>query len=207
MKASRPVIPMADSSGQISSDDLIPTSLPDAFLRSEIAINAQGFQLPYYEELPEIPLYREQVISYIDKLFDPLSSCIEGPWITPSMINNYVKAGLIPAPIKKLYGKDHLALIIAICIFKQVLSISAIQHLFKIQRITYHRDVAYNYTVEEVKNALTASFSSSFDISKDSALIVTRESLLVRSAAIAFASKIYLMDYLRYTGLDTTSKK
>lgn len=207
MKASRPVIPMADSSGQISSDDLIPTSLPDAFLRSEIAINAQGFQLPYYEELPEIPLYREQVISYIDKLFDPLSSCIEGPWITPSMINNYVKAGLIPAPIKKLYGKDHLALIIAICIFKQVLSISAIQHLFKIQRITYHRDVAYNYTVEEVKNALTASFSSSFDISKDSALIVTRESLLVRSAAIAFASKINLMDYLRYTGLDTTSKK
>lgn len=207
MKASRPVIPMADSSGQISSDDLIPTTLPDAFLRSEIAINAQEFQLPYYEELPDIPLYREQVISYIEKLFDPLSSCVEGPWITPSMINNYVKAGLIPAPIKKLYGKDHLALIIAICIFKQVLSMSAIQHLFKIQRITYHRDVAYNYTVEEVKSALAASFSSSFDISKDSALVVTRESLLVRSAAIAFASKVYLMDYLRYSGLDTTGRK
>ena len=207
MKASRPVIPMADSSGQISSDDLIPTTLPDAFLRSKIAINAQSFQLPYYEELPDIPLYREQVISYIQKIFDPLSSCVEGPWITPSMINNYVKGGLIPAPIKKLYGKDHLALIIAICIFKQVLSMSAIQHLFKIQRITYHRDIAYNYTVEEVKSALAASFSSSFDISKDSALIVTRESLLVRSAAIAFASKIYLMDYLRYTGLDTTGRK
>lgn len=39
MKSSPQVIPMADSSEQISPDDLIPTFLPDAFLRSEAAIN------------------------------------------------------------------------------------------------------------------------------------------------------------------------
>lgn len=202
MKSSPQVIPMADSSEQISPDDLIPTFLPDAFFRSEAAINMQRFKLPRYDDLPEIPLYREQVISYIEGVFEPLSCCVEGPWITPSMVNNYVKAGLVPPPVKKLYGEDQLALLVAICIFKQVLSMSAIEHLFKIQRITYHNDIAYNYTVTEVTNSLSAAFTSTFEISEDSAKLVTRESLLVRSAAIAFASRCYLMAYLRYTGLD-----
>lgn len=202
MKSSPQVIPMADSSEQISPDDLIPTVLPDAFLRSEAAINMQRFKLPRYDDLPEIPLYREQVISYIEGVFEPLSCCVEGPWITPSMVNNYVKAGLVPPPVKKLYGKDQLALLVAICIFKQVLSMSAIEHLFKIQRITYRNDIAYNYTVTEVTNSLSAAFTSTFETSEDSAKLVTRESLLVRSAAIAFASRCYLMAYLRYTGLD-----
>ena len=39
MKSSPQVIPMADSSEQISPDDLIPTFLADAFLRSEAARN------------------------------------------------------------------------------------------------------------------------------------------------------------------------
>lgn len=202
MKSSPQVIPMADSSEQISPDDLIPTFLPDSFLRSEAAINMQRFKLPRYDDLPEIPLYREQVISYIEGVFEPLSCCVEGPWITPSMVNNYVKAGLVPPPVKKLYGKDQLALLVAICIFKQVLSMSAIEHLFKIQRITYRNDIAYNYTVTEVINSLSAAFTSTFETSEDSAKLVTRESLLVRSAAIAFASRCYLMAYLRYTGLD-----
>lgn len=202
MKSSPQVIPMADSSEQISPDDLIPTFLPDAFRRSEAAINMQRFKLPRYDDLPEIPLYREQVISYIEGVFEPLSCCVEGPWITPSMVNNYVKAGLVPPPVKKLYGEDQLALLVAICIFKQVLSMSAIEHLFKIQRITYHNDIAYNYTVTEVTNSLSAAFTSTFEISEDSAKLVTRESLLVRSAAIAFASRCYLMAYLRYAGLD-----
>ena len=202
MKSSPQVIPMADSSEQISPDDLIPTFLPDAFLRSEAAINMQRFKLPRYDDLPEIPLYREQVISYIEGVFEPLSCCVEGPWITPSMVNNYVKAGLVLPPVKKLYGKDQLALLVAICIFKQVLSMSAIEHLFKIQRITYRNDIAYNYTVTEVTNSLSAAFTSTFETSEDSAKLVTRESLLVRSAAIAFASRCYLMAYLRYTGLE-----
>lgn len=202
MKSSPQVIPMADSSEQISPDDLIPTFLPDAFLRSEATINMQRFKLPRYDDLPEIPLYREQVISYIEGVFEPLSCCVEGPWITPSMVNNYVKAGLVPPPVKKLYGKDQLALLVAICIFKQVLSMSAIEHLFKIQRITYRNDIAYNYTVTEVTNSLSAAFTSTFETSEDSAKLVTRESLLVRSAAIAFASRCYLMAYLRYAGLD-----
>ena len=122
------------------------------------------------------------------------------------MVNNYVKAGLVPPPVKKLYGKDQLALLVAICIFKQVLSMSAIEHLFNIQRITYHNDVAYNYTVTEVTNSLSAAFTSTFETSEDSAKLVTRESLLVRSAAIAFASRCYLMGYLRYTGLDKSYK-
>lgn len=49
------------------------------------------------------------------------------PVITPSMINNYVKVGLVPAPVKKQYGREQIARLIAICIFKQVLPIAAVR--------------------------------------------------------------------------------
>ncbi|MFR7671453.1 MAG: DUF1836 domain-containing protein [Collinsella sp.] len=45
------------------------------------------------------------------------------------MINNYVKVGLVPAPVKKQYGREQIARLIAICIFKQVLPIAAVQAL------------------------------------------------------------------------------
>lgn len=203
MKTSRSVIPMADASDRITQDDLIPTSLPDAFLKSDVAVSAEAFHLPFYDELPNVSLYREQVIAYIEKVLDPLSFCIDTPWITPSMVNNYVKAGLVSPPLKKLYGRDQIATLVAVCIFKQVLSIPAIERLLNIQRITYRRDVAYDYLVNEVTNAIRASFSTNNELTEDSAHVVTRESLLVRSAANAFASKVYLMAYLRYTGLES----
>ena len=49
--------------------------------------------------------------------------------ITPAMINNYVKLGVVPRPIKKKYNRIHLAHFIVICILKQVLTISEISEL------------------------------------------------------------------------------
>ena len=49
--------------------------------------------------------------------------------LTNSMINNYVKNGVLPHPEKKKYSRQHLAALITICMLKQVLTIPDIATL------------------------------------------------------------------------------
>ena len=50
--------------------------------------------------------------------------------LTSSMINNYVKNGLVDHPVHKKYGKEHLSKLIMTSMLKQVLSIQDIGVLF-----------------------------------------------------------------------------
>ena len=199
----KPIIPMSDHSEAIRLEVIRPTILPDAFLTSKDVHTALQFDMPFYRDLPDMPLYREQVISYIERVLSPLGLPSSGPWVTPSMINNYVKLGLVAAPFKKQYDRTHIARLLVICLFKQVLSIAAIQQLFQIQLMTYPDEIAYDYTAHEVTEAIRCAFSNPPRASVDTAQQVTRESLLVRTAAHAFASKTFLMRYLSYSGLPT----
>ena len=56
--------------------------------------------LPRWDELPDIELYMDQVINLVSKYLSPILSQQEQPMLTKSMVNNYVKLGLIPAPVK-----------------------------------------------------------------------------------------------------------
>ena len=85
-----------------------------------------GFKLPRFHELPDVGLYMDQVVSIIDKYFKVLDRDDDKPIITSSMINNYVKLGIIPPPMRKRYGAEHLAYLIMICLLKQILSMSEI---------------------------------------------------------------------------------
>lgn len=113
------VIPMSDTSVSISPEDIQPTVLPDAFIQSDIVRKLNTLSLPRYNQLPNVTLYRDQVIEYIELWMEPLSICVEQPVITPSMINNYVKVGLVPSPVKKQYGREQIARLIAICILSR----------------------------------------------------------------------------------------
>lgn len=202
MSASRTVIPMSDISAKITPRDVAPTVLPDDFLQSEIAQAALSFHLPSFSNLPDLPLYREQVISYIEKTLSPLDDVVDGAWLTPSMINNYVKLGLVQAPVKKLYQREQIARLLLICIFKQFLPIAAIGRLLRLQVMSYPSDIAFNYVATELENALRAVFAPDEPPAPDTARRVTRESLLVRSAVSAFAAKAYLMAYFRFSGYE-----
>lgn len=57
--------------------------------------------LPRWEELPDIELYMDQVISLVGKYLTPILPKQEQALLTKSMVNNYVKLELIPAPVKK----------------------------------------------------------------------------------------------------------
>ena len=80
-------------------------------------------ELPQWETLPDIGLYMDQVITLMERTFAPF---LPGAEITKSMVNNYVKVGLIKRPLGKRYDREHLALLIMIGVLKQALSLESI---------------------------------------------------------------------------------
>ena len=82
-----------------------------------------SFKLPQYSEIPAVDLYMEQVITYIN---NSLSVFSDDPKkvLTPFMVNNYVKAGMIKMPKKKKYDKEQIGYLMAITLMKQTLSMA-----------------------------------------------------------------------------------
>ena len=88
-----------------------------------------NFSFKDYESLPDLDLYMDQVIQFLDKQLYIFQTSTMDKQITPSMINNYVKGEVLPSPIAKKYNKEHLALIEEICTLKQVLSIAEVKQI------------------------------------------------------------------------------
>lgn len=76
-----------------------------------------------WDLLPDIPLYMDQVVSYLKRQTFHLSEESETPAITSAMINNYIKDGLLPRAKGKRYGREHLCALTAIALLKNVLSV------------------------------------------------------------------------------------
>lgn len=81
-----------------------------------------------WEQLPQIPLYMDQVLLVINQALAPLPQP-DGPLVTATMINNYVKMKLVSPPEKKKYSRDHLARFMMIFLMKKVLSMAEISML------------------------------------------------------------------------------
>ena len=177
-----------------------------------------GLHIPRYAELPDIELYMDQVLTYTDNQLRPLFPK-EEKILTSSMVNNYVKQKLIPTPLHKRYGREHLALLIFVCLMKRTVPISDLQRLFAIQNATYPVERAYEF-FSAVEESLRALFSGSvradalgewelekprgfaFALSFANGSELTPARRLVISAATATANKIYIEKCLEFMELD-----
>ncbi len=111
------------------------------------------YRLPRWSELPGFDIYMDQLITLVRQYLAPLFD-EEDAIITSSMINNYVKAGLIPKPEKKRYHAQHIASLIAITLLKQVLSISQIDDGIRFQLEDHSPQEAYDRFCDEQEKAL-----------------------------------------------------
>ena len=76
------------------------------------------------DEIPNIDLYMDQVLNFINNRTRYLTRNPEEDKIfTKTMINNYAKTKILPSPVKKKYSKDHIMLLLLIYYFKGVLSV------------------------------------------------------------------------------------
>ena len=71
----------------------------------------------------------DQVTTFMDKQLEACKRHDEDKILTKTMINNYAKNNLLPAPEKKKYSKEHVLTLLFIYYFKNLLSISDIQTL------------------------------------------------------------------------------
>ena len=112
----------------------------------------QNYHMPRYKDLPDFGLYMDQVVSYVNKSLNVFED-ENANLITPSMINNYVKHGIMPAPKGKKYGATHIAYICAIYFLKQVLSMDEIKSAVNHQLKCKNELEAYAYFCNELEVA------------------------------------------------------
>ncbi|WP_243686376.1 DUF1836 domain-containing protein [Lentilactobacillus rapi] len=121
-------------------------------LKQTIGHKLSQISLPLYTELPSIDLYMDQVIDQINQYLTPLTNTT----ITKSMINSYVKKGLVDRPIKKRYSRDHIATILVVSILKQILSLDTVADAIKIALTLNPIPQAYDQFIkvfnDELKN-------------------------------------------------------
>lgn len=156
---------------------------------------AATFRLPRYNMLPNIGLYLDQVVQYVNSLLEPAGF----PPITSSMVSNYVKSCLISNPVKKRYYADQISRLLFIATTKTVLSMDNVQLLLGIQQSTYPLDVAYNYFCDQLERAIASLFTDGHEI-LDSGTTQSEEKALLRYAVLAIADVAYitkLLDLIR----------
>ncbi len=124
----------------------------------------ESFRLPRCSELPELDFYMDQIISIMEKNLYLMSLDGSAKFITPSMINNYVKLGIIPPPKKKRYSKEHICYLFIICTLKSVLPIPSICEIIKAQikkRSVYE---LYDMFCEAYESMLFRAYETSREI-------------------------------------------
>ena len=159
----------------------------DNNLQSKMAADIAPFRLPRYAQIPDIGLYLEQVVRYVNAYLAPLGE----PELSPSMVSNYVKKGVISHPVKKKYSREQLASLIYIVLSKNVLSLENIDTLFKMQKAYCSAGAAYDTFCEELERCLPFVFGCTRAL-PDPDPDADDEKLLLRSTILAAANKMYL---------------
>ena len=160
-----------------------------------------AFKMPRYNELPSIELYIDQVLSYIDSIFDPLEmQDIEKP-LTASMVNNYVKQGAVPPTVKKRYSREHIAYLIIVRLAKQIFTIDEIIRMIQIQKSVYDIEIAYNYICEELEKILVAVFTEQ-PLPRDASITMKPQRYFVRNTLISVVYKIHTQKLMAIFDVD-----
>ena len=96
--------------------------------RKAPGIGLTAYAPPAWDQLPDLGLYMDQVITYMERQCRALYP-ETGSILTPSMINNYVKCGLVKRPSGKKYDRVQLAQLMMLCTLKQVASLEEMKQL------------------------------------------------------------------------------
>ena len=165
--------------------------------KQRISQSVRDFRFPRYNEIPNVGLYLEQATKYVGEYLAPLGEYT----LTPSMISNYVKKGLIANPVKKQYGREQIAYLFFIAIAKSVLSLDALTGFIKVQQSSYTLPKAYDYFCEQFEELLRFTFEL-----QDTLEMVgednTDEKRLLFTCIVAAVQKVYLEKCLEAIALE-----
>lgn len=102
------------------------------------------------DEIPNIDLYMDQVTTFMDEHLAACKRQDDDKILTKTMINNYTKNDFLPPPVKKKYNKEHMYLLIFLYYFKNVLSITDIQKIFRPLTAMFYNGNSEDLSLEEI---------------------------------------------------------
>lgn len=147
------------------------------------------FHIPRWKELPNLDLYLDQTVTLLEKYLQNYIGNKDEKIITKTMINNYVKAGLMKAPKKKKYNRTHIATLFVICTLKQIYSISDIYELILLAIKTTKINHAYDQFCTAMEKAIALTFAGE-QYNDDNNM--TSEKYLLKNVVQSFANKLYV---------------
>lgn len=165
----------------------------------------QDFRLPRFHEIPNVGLYLEQASKYISEYLSPLGEFT----LTPSMISNYVKKGLIANPLRRQYNREQIAYLFFISLNKSILSLDALADFFALQKRTHGVQQAYDRFCQEFEKVLRFTFEVD-DVMDSQGEETTLEKRLLYTSVVASVQKIYLernLEWLAQEQLAEEAKK
>lgn len=172
--------------------------------------NTNNFNFPTWNEIPEIGLYMDQVISLMEQYLHYIIFEDEFKLLTSSMINNYVKLNIIPAPEKKKYYKTHIAYLIIICSLKQVIPISRIKEFIGLKLKEQSLESFYNDYIHLFKNVIHSQANNALIFTKNqtnSDLIDTAISTAIIASTNRYITEFIFHDQLPNDNIDKKIKE
>lgn len=129
-----------------------------------------------WDQIPDFGVYSDQLLTIINE-----SEFIKNDdqLMTSSMINNYVKQGIVEKPRKKKYNREQIACLMMIALMKSVLTIKEIQTV--ISKIEQHIELESFYRVfsESIK---TKGMYARNDSIKD--LVITESCIVLINSVV-----------------------
>lgn len=123
-------------------------------LKPQVKLN-----LPRWDDLPSIGLYMDQVLSLINPYFQ--KSYGTGYLLTSTMVNNYVKVGVIPSPVKRRYDKESIARLFVIITLKSLFNVNEIAQLIDALAEGHELSEGYDLYCNTLERAVESTYEDS----------------------------------------------
>lgn len=149
-----------------------------------------SFRIPSWEEIPDIGLYLNQTVTILEDYLKPFICNKDEKVITNTMVNNYVKMGLLEAPVNKRYKREHVACLFVLCILKQVYSINDVKKLFGLSfKNNKTTKTAYKYFCSALEKSILAVFNH-----KDLPDLHSKSNskYILKNVVTSYATKLYV---------------
>ena len=96
---------------------------------SDLHAALNGWTLPRWRQLPEVDLYMDQVLTLFDRTLSESKRAPGDKLLTKTMVNNYVKEGLMTPVRGKKYTREQIMQLLCVYHLKQTLRLSDVKAL------------------------------------------------------------------------------
>lgn len=152
---------------------------------------ADQLKFPDYNGFPDIELYMDQVLDFLSR---SKTSLRDDDRLSSAMVNNYIKADILPRARGKKYSREHLVHLAIILRLKQVLSVKDTGALIKADKQDKSDEEFYESfraMVEASANEISEKALHSEDSLAEVAMRLAVESYLCKITCEYLIDKIF----------------